>query len=74
MGKNCHKDHKEKSSGIFGMFKPLIYIVLIPTIVIAGVIFLTTRSQGTEAQNQEAAGVSNSTYEVDKNSFSFGTI
>ena len=56
------------------MFKPILYIAIIPSIFIAGVIFFTTRSQSTEAQSQETVSTSNSTYTVDKNTFSFGTI
>ena len=56
------------------MFKPILYIAIIPSIFIAGVIFFTTRSQSTEAQSQETVSTSNSTYTVDKNTFSFGII
>ena len=71
MSKNCHKN---KNNSLTGMFKPILFIVVIPTLFIAGVVFLTTRSQSTEAGDQDALGLSNASYKMDKSSYSFGTI
>lgn len=61
-------------NGLGGMFKPVLYVVIIPTIFIAGAIFLTTRLQNTKIKNKETVSLSNTTYKVDKSMFSFGTI
>ncbi|EKD95896.1 MAG: hypothetical protein ACD_24C00274G0001 [uncultured bacterium] len=72
MSKSCC----DKTSGkeLKGILKPLLFIAVVPTVVVAGVIFLISKSQSTAAVDRSEIDVSDTTYKVDKNSFSFGTV
>lgn len=59
---------------LFDKFKPIIFLVILPTIVIFGFIFATAGATKTQSSQTENVSLTDSSIKVDNLNYDFGTI